>query len=183
MKTISFFSIACLLFACSEEQESISNNTGQSSIQPPVVMTEPEFSPSFIDNDAAVTESPDQFKLDNKHYLFDVTNHSVEELRALLERIEEITEASPETFDKLKMVMVLHGPDIDLFTKQNYDKNKDIVDLAAKLDAFDIVDMKVCETTIDSLGFERQEIPPFIESVRYAPETIKSLEQQGYINL
>ena len=130
-----------------------------------------------------IANGNNQIEIDNKHYLFDVTEHTIEELQDLLERIAEVTEASPEAFNQLKIVMVLHGPDIDLFTQKNYEVNKSVVDLAAKLDAFDIVDMKVCETAINNLGFNRNDIPAFIESVPYAPDTIRNLKQQGYINL
>ncbi len=123
------------------------------------------------------------YTIGNKRYFFDVTDHTVEELQALLERIEEITEASPETFDELEVVMVLHGPDIGLFTQANYKQNRKLVDLAAKLDAFNIVDMKACETAMNSLGYKQSDIPPFIETVPYAPAEIERLQEQGYINL
>lgn len=170
------------ILACSDEQNTITNehqqsgsgfNTVDSGVEPPPRLT----------NDLVIEQSNQRFEIDNKHYLFDVNDHTIEELQDLLERIEEITEASPEAFDDLKLVMVLHGPDINLFTKKNYLENKSIVDLAAKLDAFEIVDMKVCDTAIDKLGFDRKEIPAFIESVPYAPDTMRSLQEQGYINL
>ena len=123
------------------------------------------------------------YYIDNKRYFFDVTDHTVEELQALLERIDEITEASPETFDELKIVMILHGPDIGLFTRSTYEQNQKLVNLAAKLDAINVVDMKACETAMDSLGYALTDIPPFIETVPYAPDEIKRLQQNGYINL
>ena len=124
-----------------------------------------------------------RFNITNKRYFFDVSDHTAEELQALLMRIEEITEASPETFDKLEIVMILHGPDIGLFTQSNYEQNQQLIDLAAKLDAFNVVDMKVCETAMNSLGVNPNEIPPFIESVPYAPAEIERLQQEGYISL
>jgi len=141
----------------------VNNNTGSETAKTPAKTTE--------------------FAIANKRYFFDVTDHSVEELQALLERIEEITEASPETFDELKIVMILHGPDIGLFTQSNYEQNQKLIDLAAKLDAFNVVDMKVCETAMNSLGVKQSEIPPFIESVPYAPAEITRLQREGYISL
>lgn len=123
------------------------------------------------------------YNIDNTRYFFDVSDHTVEELEALLVRIEEITDASPETFDRLEIVMILHGPDIGLFTRANYEHNRRLVDLAAKLDAFRVVDMKACEASMDSLGVNRGDIPAFIESVPYAPDEIRRLQEQGYINL
>jgi len=124
-----------------------------------------------------------QINLDKSRYLFDVTEHSVEDLLSLLNRIDEIAESGQAGYEELDIVMILHGPDINMFTYQNYDENKPLVDLAAKLDAFNIIDMKVCETSLPVVGVLRQDIPPFIESVPYAPTEKKRLTNEGYINL
>lgn len=165
--------------ACGEDQTTTAETQSL-----PVISSEEENNLT-VETKAVTTEqqAQNQFHIGNKRYLFDVSNHTVEELEGLLARIEEIIEVSPEAFDNLEMVMVLHGPDIDLFTQQNYSENKQLVDLAAKLDAFKVVDMKACETAMGSLGVEREDIPPFIELVPYAPDTIRTLEQEGYINL
>ena len=130
-----------------------------------------------------VDSNQTQFYIGNKSYLFDVSNHSFEELEALLERAQEITQATTDNYDELEIVMILHGPDIDWFTQKNYAKNKSLIELAKKLDANEIIDLKVCETAMDSLGVSRQEVPEFIESVPYAPDEIKRLIENDYINL
>ena len=124
-----------------------------------------------------------QFEIGNTRYLFDISNHSPEEMQALLSRAEEIRETNADGYEDLEIVLVLHGPDIDIFREQNYNKNKPLVDLAARLDAFDIIDMRICETTMSSMGVERSEVPAFIESVPYAPREISRLLDEGYINL
>ena len=123
------------------------------------------------------------FNIGNTQYLFDVSDHSPEELEALLFRAEEIRETHAEGFEQLKIVLVLHGPDIDIFRQENYTRHKPIVDLAAKLDAFEIIDMKICQKTMSDMGVERSEVPAFIETVPYAPNEIKRLTESGYINL
>lgn len=124
-----------------------------------------------------------QFNIGNKSYLFDISNHSVEELRALLQRAEEINQFEKDDYDKLEIVMILHGPDIDWFTQQNYENNRQLVDLAERLDSFEIIDMKVCETAMADRGVSREEVPAFIESVPYSPDEMKRLLREGYINL
>ena len=109
--------------------------------------------------------------------------HSPEELAELLQRAELIRETNAEGYEDLEIVLVLHGPDINFFREENYEKHKPIVDLAAKLDAFDIIDMKICETSMSSMGVERSEVPAFIESVPFAPAEIRRLQEDGYINL
>ena len=130
------------------------------------------------------TEVPQtQFTIGNKSYLFDISNHNIEELEALLKRAQEVTQLDSSNYGDLEIVMILHGPDIDWFTQQNYKRNLELVDLAKKLDAFDIIDMKVCETAMSARGVKREDIPSFIESVPYAPDEMRRLLQEGYINL
>lgn len=133
-----------------------------------------------VDNSSS---SATQFNIGNRSYLFDVSEHSREELEALLQRAQEISQLKSENYDQLEIVLILHGPDIDWFTRQNYDQNKNLVDLAARLDAFNIIDLKVCESTMINRNVNREELPPFIESVPYAPDEINRLLQENFINL
>ena len=124
-----------------------------------------------------------QPEIENKSYLFDVSDHTIEELEALLIRAEEVSQTHPADFEELKIVMILHGPDVDWFTHQNYENNRKLVDLAARLDAYEVIDMKVCEVTMQNRGVEQDDLPAFIESVPYAPVEIDTLLHNGYINL
>ena len=128
-------------------------------------------------------EENSQFDIGNTKYLFDVSDHSPDELGALLHRAEEIRETHAEGYDDLDIVLILHGPDINIFRQENYKQHKPLVDLAAKLDAFEIIDMKICETSMTSMGVERSEVPAFIESVPFAPDELRRLGEKGYINL
>ena len=80
-----------------------------------------------------------QFNIGNTNYLFDVSDHSLEELRELLERVEEISQLERDQYDDLEIVMILHGPDIEWFREDNYEQNRQLVDLAAKLDAYKVI--------------------------------------------
>jgi len=173
-----------ILSGCEQEVNSTtvqsSTNETQATITANIELSEKEMTSKETEpNEASQT----QFNVGNKSYLFDVSDHTLKELQALLERAEEITQSTTDNYDKLEIVMILHGPDIDWFKQENYERNKHMVDLAARLDANEIIDLKVCETTMSSLGVERDEIPPFIESVPYAPDEMKRLLQEDYINL
>jgi hypothetical protein len=128
-------------------------------------------------------QSDSQFTIGNKRYLFDISEHSIEDLQSLLQRAEEITQAGTEDLEDLEIVMILHGPDINWFTLENYNDNKELVDLAKRLDTFDIIDLKVCETAMESLDINQNQIPTFIEPVPYAPNEIKRLSDDGYTHL
>ena len=124
-----------------------------------------------------------QFTIGNKRYLFDVTSHSTEDMVALLQRTAEITQDMPADLDDLEIVMILHGPDLDWFTRRNYDKNREMVDLAARLDVLEIIDIKACETAMESRGIDSSELPAFIETIPYAPDEIARLQALDYVTL
>jgi len=145
-------------------------------------------------------QSDSQITIGNKRYLYDISEHSIEELQSLLQRAEEITQTGAENLEDLEIaeeitqtgaenledleiVMILHGPDIGWFTLDSYDDNKELVDLAKRLDAFDIIDLKVCETTMEYMEIDRNQLPPFIESVPYAPDEFNRLSDEGYTHL
>jgi len=128
-------------------------------------------------------QSDSQITIGNKRYLYDISEHSIEELQSLLQRAEEITQTGAENLEDLEIVMILHGPDIGWFTLDSYDDNKELVDLAKRLDAFDIIDLKVCETTMENMEIDRNQLPPFIESVPYAPDEMNRLSDEGYTHL
>ena len=132
-----------------------------------------------------IVEVPDNldFDLDNSRYVFDITKHDSEDLEILLNRVEEIHLNEREKYEGLDLVFILHGPDVHLFTDNNYQENKPLVDLAARLDAFGMIDMKICETYMSNFKINRNEVPPFIESIPFAPSEIKRLTDIGYINL
>lgn len=79
--------------------------------------------------------------------------------------------------------MVLHGPDVVYFANANYAQYKSLVDLAAEVDAFGFLDLKVCAASARSHSLETDEFPPFVELVTYGPAEIKRLESAGYVRL
>ena len=136
-----------------------------------------------LQEDAPVPSISFDFSHDNPRYLFIVNDHSEDELMALLQRANQTLDEQPDTYENLDIIVMLHGPDIGMFRKSNYASNRELIDLAAKLDAFNIIDMQVCDTSLELFEIGREEVPPFIESVPYAPDEIERLQQQGYINL
>jgi len=165
-----------LLLGCEQDHQAATATVGPVTRQETVIsLTEPS-KPMYAQTDS-------QFTIGNKRYLYDISEHSIEELQSLLQRAEEITRAGTEDLEDLEIVMILHGPDINWFTLENYNDNKELVDLAKKLDTFDIIDLKVCETAMESLEIDRNQIPTFIEPVPYAPNEIKRLSDDGYTHL
>lgn len=118
-------------------------------------------------------------------YVIDVTLHTASEIEALLDRAEKLYESSKtkNNNEKTGIALVLHGEEIKLFDKKSYKLNKKIVDKAAKLDANNVIEIKICITKLQQLGLRIQDMPPFIEAVPYGPEEIEKLQSKGYLYL
>ena len=58
---------------------------------------------------------------------------------------------------------------------------KAVVDLAARLSAFNVVDIRVCETSARGLGLDLETLFPFVDTVAYGPdEVVRLLEVEKY---
>jgi len=113
--------------------------------------------------------------------VLDISVHTIEELKTLFDRAEQFAMTPPARGEGPGLVLVLHGPEVEFFSIRNYDKYRDIVDKAARLDAFDIVDVKICQTMMERRGIERNDIPAFIEQVPNGPAEIERLLEEGYV--
>jgi hypothetical protein len=113
--------------------------------------------------------------------VLDISVHTLDGLRVLFERAEELALRPQTQGEAASVVLVLHGPEVEFFSIRNYAQYKDIVDQAARLDAFDVVDVKICQTMMDARGIARDDIPSFIEQVPLGPGEISRLVGQGYV--
>ena len=79
------------------------------------------------------------------------------------------------------VVIVLHGEEAGIFTRQSYAENRTLVDRAALLDAYNLIDMRMCETWMSNNNIQKSDLLPFIDTVPYAPEEIRKLRTEGYL--
>ncbi len=116
-------------------------------------------------------------------YVIDVTVQSAEELSVVLERAEDLRDLfDPQQHGRI--AIVLHGNELELFQKQNYASNQSLVDRARLLDQDSIIDIKACQTMMQTLQIEQNELPAFIEQVPFAPVEIRRLERElGFTKL
>lgn len=116
--------------------------------------------------------------------VFDVTVHTLEEMRELLSRAEHVSRKHPvdpaDSGETAGIALVLHGPEIEFFANKNYEQYKEVVDLAARLDAYQVIDVKICRETMQDLGLESRDLPPFVEEVPYGPDEVERLRREGY---
>jgi hypothetical protein len=134
-----------------------------------------------IEKTVPVIETPPVINAVPERAVLDVSVHTIEGLKVLFDRAEELAMAPRPRGGDASVVLVLHGPEVDFFSIKNYDRYKDIVDQAARLDAFDVVDVKICQTMMGARGIEQDDIPSFIEQVPYGPGEVDRLEQEGYV--
>ena len=118
-----------------------------------------------------------------KGYVFSVTVESVQELDVVLNRAEELRDLfDPE--QHIRIAIILHGDELQLFQKVNYSSNMSLVDRARILDQDDIIDIQACQTRMRQLNIEQNELPSFIEQIPFAPAEIERLEkEQGFTRL
>jgi intracellular sulfur oxidation DsrE/DsrF family protein len=113
--------------------------------------------------------------------VLDISVHSIEGLKVLFDRAEELAMRPQVPGEEASVVLVLHGPEVKFFSIRNYEQYKDIVDQAARLDAFDVVDVKICQTMMGIEGIDRDDIPSFIEQVPLGPGEVERLTREGYV--
>ncbi|MBI5782971.1 MAG: hypothetical protein HZA69_04445, partial [Gammaproteobacteria bacterium] len=83
---------------------------------------------------------------ENGRYLFNVTLHTPEEIAGLLARAEELAKTTRADSRRTGIALVLHGPEIEIFVKKNYQRFQKTVEKAARLDAERIIEVKMCRT-------------------------------------
>ena len=133
-----------------------------------------------IQSDPAAIDIFPQAPLPEKAVL-DISVHTIDELRVVLDRAEGLAMTPQPPGSAASVILVLHGPEVEFFAISNYDKYKDIVDQAARLDAFDVVDVRICQAMLEIKGIPRDDIPAFIEQVPLGTVEIERLVGEGYV--
>jgi len=116
-------------------------------------------------------------------YLVRIDQNKPEEVEAALLRAEALyLESSPLLSSPRPIALVLHGPEVEIFFRENYQRYKKIVDLAARLSAFEVVDIKICRTRLRFLEQNKSALVPFVGTVAFGPDEIARLtEEEGYV--
>jgi len=78
-------------------------------------------------------------------------------------------------------VVVLHGTEARRFLHHNYLDNQPLVDRAAKLQAFQRIELRMCETWMRANGVSRGDLLPFVDTIPLAPAEVERLEREGYL--
>lgn len=128
-----------------------------------------------------VQQVPDTLE---RHQVYDINLHDPQELSRLLHRLDELAGTPNAASHAPRIALVLHGPEIEFFSIPWYEHYRELVDLAARLDAFRVIEVKACEARMKELGLTEEDLPGFIETVPYGPAEIERLErEEGYVRM
>lgn len=106
--------------------------------------------------------------------------HTLAELEQLLVQAEVIASDKTQFNLKQPIAVVLYGEEIRAFIRSNYRTNKELVDLAARLDAYSVIELKVCQHWMGENTIKADELPSFLEPVPVGAEEKSRLQQAGY---
>lgn len=120
---------------------------------------------------------------ENGRFLFNVSLHTPEEIAGMLTRAEELSKTLRADSLGTGIALVLHGPEIEIFSRKNYSRFRMIVDQAARLNAERIIDVKICKTEMNNRGIREEDLPAFIEVVPFGPDEETRLRRNGYVYL
>ncbi len=111
-------------------------------------------------------------------YYFDTAPTTLKDLDTLLSDLASDSERKvPDT----PLVVMLHGDHANVFVRENYAANRKRVDQAALLDAYGIIDVKMCATWMRLNDIQASDIPPFIDTVPFGPGEVDRLRKNGYL--
>jgi intracellular sulfur oxidation DsrE/DsrF family protein len=115
---------------------------------------------------------------ESRTYL-EVSPNGRDDLLALMSTLEgQLDQGLPMTDP---VVVILHGSEATSFTSAGYASNRMLVDQAARLSAYRLIEVRMCETWMEENEVAPDDIPAFVETVPYAPEEIERLEAKGYV--
>lgn len=115
-------------------------------------------------------------------YLADISIHSAQELFDILARADMLLahgQYSPA--DASPVIFLLHGDEARILFKAQYRQNKPVVDLAAKLAALNVVDIKVCDIWMQANNLYSRDLQPFVGVVGDAvAEANRLIDEEQY---
>ena len=141
------------------------------SVTPVVGAARPVAPDPIINSEAAVSDST--------YYVARIQVHTAAELAGVLQRADQLFQ-SGRLDSGGAVVFVLHGAEGKVFLRERYDKNKSLVDLAAKLSALGVVDIRVCERWLKGQRLDKSQLLPFVDTVPYGPAEIERLHAEEH---
>ena len=113
-------------------------------------------------------------------YVADIELQTLDQFQQLLARADELfLSGRANTDGDAAVVFVLHGPVLRSLLRENYRQNRPTVDLAARLSAFGVIDLKACRAWMRGAGIAEADLQPFVETVSYGPDEVQRLVRES----
>lgn len=109
-----------------------------------------------------------------------IEKNSPDELLQILKRAELYYHQHSMKNNVMPITFVLHGNEVGFFYKQNYRRHQALVDLAAKLTAFKVVDIRICKLQSGLMGLNPQTLVPFVTPVANGVAEERRLVKERY---
>lgn len=119
--------------------------------------------------------------LETPAFIAQIKAHTPQEVSDILNRLDGLLTSQSSFPSSQPLALVLHGDEASAFLRENYSQNKSLVDLAARLDAFNAVDIQICETWMRDKAVTKEQLPAFVDTVPFGPGEERSFIGRGYI--
>ena len=115
----------------------------------------------------------------DQRFVVDIELQTLEQFNLLMRRAEQLLlSGKVQQQGEAAVVFVLHGPVLRSLVRQNYAANRETVDIAARLSALEVIDVKACRTWMGGHGVAEGDLQPFVETVSYGPAEVERLVKQ-----
>ena len=102
------------------------------------------------------------------------------EIQLILDTLETSINENP--VDLPRIVMMLHGDEAVRFLRPNYAENKSMVDQTAKLAAYGVIEVNICETWMRGNDYTETDLFPFVNTVPFGAGELERLNaEEGYV--
>ncbi|WP_017941605.1 MULTISPECIES: DsrE family protein [unclassified Thioalkalivibrio] len=113
--------------------------------------------------------------------VYDVYTSNARELEMVMDRVSmlnNVYEADP--FDS-HIVMVLHGAEVPLFTRDEFDEHEELMRRARSLTQAGNIEFRMCEASARLRGIDVEDVHGFVNVVPMADAEIIELQHEGYL--
>ena len=112
--------------------------------------------------------------------VYDTAVSTVAALTSVLDRASYLSVLNgADPFDN-KIVIVLHGHEIDYFATKNYPKHKALMERAQSLTVGGIIEFRMCRVAAEGRGYQPKDIHGFVSMVPMGDAEIVRLQHEGY---
>ena len=131
------------------------------------------------DIELAIADQP--LEINHSGFIARIELEKADDLLSALRRAEAYYQAEGMNLNHPSVAFVIYGPPVAMFFKKNYQQYSEVVDLAAKLTALKVIDVKVCKYSFVKEGLDNKNLLPFVSTVPFGPdEVVRLIEQAKY---